>query len=223
MPSDDTLTSSTRVEEIHPAATATEPPRLPIGQLGTFALLGAAMRSVPFPWLPTTLAERLRGALVQDIATRHGIALSPNARATLASPEPLKRKQGPMSVALAYIGRKIFARFGPLAALLPVRAALETYVLGYLFDRYLSHTPREPGSRFEVREARLVRRAIERAVLRIASTEGGLKWVPSPRPPEESRDEITQLVDGVLTATTLVPSWLLQRLDTAFDDALTEP
>ncbi len=208
---------------IQHAVAATDAPRLPTGQLGAFALLGAAMRTVPFPWLPNTLAEKLRGALVHDIATRHGVALSPNARSTLASPEPLKRKHGPVSDALGYIGRKLFARFGPLSALLPVRAALETYVLGHLLDHYLSRVPREAGARFEVREARLVRRAIERAILRIASTEGGLRWVPTPPPPEESRDELTQLLDGVLSAATLVPSWLLQRLDAAFDDALTEP
>jgi hypothetical protein len=224
MPPEDNLSSSPHDVEIQRAEpVVADPPRLPTGELGAFALLGAAMRSVPIPWLPNTLAQRLRGALVQDIANRHGVVLSPNARATLASPEPLKRKHGPMSEAFAYLGRKLFARLGRLAVLLPVRAALETYVLGYLFDRYLSRTPRGPRARFEVREARLVRRAIEQAIVRIASAEGGLRWVPPPPPPEESRDELTQLLDSLLASTTLVPSWLLQRLDAAFNDALNEP
>jgi hypothetical protein len=188
-----------------------------------FAALGAAVKAVPLPWLPHTLAQRLRGALVQDIATRHRVALTPSARSVLSNPTTTKRKHGPMAEAIAYLSRKLFARFGPLAVLLPLRAALETFVLGHLFDRYLAHTARKPGARFEVKEARLVRHAIERAVVRIANTDAGLQWVPAPRPPEEYRDDVTRLLDGVLSATTTIPAWVLHRLDTAFDDALTEP
>ena len=93
----------------------------------------------------------------------------------------------------------------------PLRAALETYVLGYLLDRYLSRVPHLRGSRLEVAEARTIREAIDRAVVRVASPEGGLQWPGTPVPPEDSRDEITQALDGLLCATATIPIWPAPR------------
>ena len=114
-------------------------------------------------------------------------------------------------------------RLGPLAVLPPLRAGLETFVLGHLFDRYLERAPRAHGASgcwIELEEANAVRGAIERAVLRAASTEAGFQWERAPLPPVESRDDVTQALDGLLSATTIVPSWLVRRLDAAFDDTL---
>jgi hypothetical protein len=139
----------------------------------------------------------------------------------LADPSGAKRRRGAVGQAFGYLGRKLLARFGPLAVLPPLRAALETYVLGYLFDRYLRRASGEPGTRLEVAEAHTIRDAIDRAVVNIASSgERGLQWPTAPVAPEDSRDEITQALDSVLAATSMVPSWLLRRLDTAFDDVL---
>ncbi len=190
------------------------------GHLGTFAVLGAAAGTVPLPWLPDALARRVRGALVQDIAARHGLGLSPGARTVLADPSGGKRRRGPVAQAFGFLGRKLLVRFGPLAMLPPLRAALETYVLGYLFHRYLAQVTTQHGSRIEVAEARAIRDAIDRAVVRVASPEGGIQWPAMPVPPDDSRDEITQAVDSLLSATATVPSWLLHRLDVAFDDAV---
>ena len=196
------------------------PDRVPPGQLGTFALLGAAGGSVPLPWLPDAIARRVRGALVQDIAARNGLALSPGARSVLADPSLGRHKRSPVAAAFGYIGKKVLVRFGPLAVLPPLRAALETYVLGYLFHRYLTRAKRESGGRVELAEARLVRDAIERAVMRVATPEGGLQWPVTPTTDDDARDEMTQALDGILSAASTIPSWLLHRLDVAFDDVL---
>jgi hypothetical protein len=195
----------------------------PPGQLGTFAALGAAAGAVPLPWLPDVLARRLRGALVHDIAARHGVALAPGARRVLADPDATKEKRGPLLKAFAYLSRKLLVRFGPLALLPPLRAALETYVLGHLFDRYLSRTARDSATRLDGDEARVVRNAIDRAVLRVVSAEGESRWPTPPLAPEESRDELTRVLDGLLNATATIPSWLLQRLDAAFDETFAHP
>jgi hypothetical protein len=192
----------------------------PIGQFGAFALLGAAAGTVPLPWVPDALARRLRGALVQDITARHGLALTPAARLALSDPGGAKKKRSPFGEALRFLSRKLLVRFGPLALWSPVRAGIETYVLGHLLDRYVSRWRKVVGARMEVAEARMVREAIERAVVRVASPEMELDWPALPLAPEDSRDELTQAVDGLLRATTTVPSWLLHRLDAAFDDAL---
>jgi hypothetical protein len=192
----------------------------PPGQLGTFAVLGAAIGTVPLPWLPDALARRVRGALVQDIAARHGLSLSRGAREVLADPAGGRTKRNAVTAALRYLSRKLLVRFGPLALLPPLRAGLETYVLGHLFARFLTHPPRAAGGRIEAEEALVLRDAIERAVIRVASPDMELEWPRAPLAPEDSRDELTQVLDGLLSATATVPSWLLSRLDTAFDDAL---
>jgi hypothetical protein len=221
MPSDDLVPTPPLSDAL---ATESAPPLgPPPGQLGTFAVLGAAAGTVPLPWLPAALARRIRGALVQDIAARHGVGLSPGARSVLADPERDRKKHGAVAEAFAYLGRKLLVRFGPLGVLPPLRAALETYVLGYLLDRYLRRAARpwgDAGERIEVREAKLVRGAIERAVVRVASPESGLQWPAMPVSPDDSRDELTQAVDGLLSATATIPSWLLHRLDVAFDEVL---
>ncbi len=202
------------------SSTASRPPP---GKLETFAVLGGFIGTVPLPWVPDALARRLRGALVQDVAARHGLALTPDARATLADPAGTKAKRGALGQAFGYLSRKLLVRFGPLAVVPPIRGALETYVLGYLFDRYLARSEETGRMRVDGEEARAVRRAIEQAILQVVSPERGLEWPSNPLPPEESRDEITQALDGILSATTTIPSWLLQRLATAFDEAVASP
>jgi hypothetical protein len=223
MPPEDSLRAAPSTEALVTSEAGPPSPHPPPGQLGTFALLGAAIGTVPLPWLPHSLARRLRGALVQDVAARHGVALSPGARTLLADPIAPKKSHGALAEAFTYIGRKLLVRFGPLAVLPPLRSALETYVLGYLFDRYLSRRDRAEGTRVEVKEARVIRGAIDRAVLGVSNPEGGLRWPAAPHVPEESRDELTQALDSLLAATATVPSWLLQRLDAAFDDVLPPP
>ena len=222
MPSDDRSPTTTQSRELASQDRDDAPVRPPPGQLGTFAVLGAVAGGVPLPWLPDALARRLRGALVQDIAARHGLALSPGARTVLADPSSSGKKKSAVGQAFTYIGRKVLVRFGPLAVLPPLRAALETYVLGYHFDRYLTHGRRDNDKRVEVREARSLRSAIERAVIRVASPEGGLQWPTTPLSPDDSRDELTQAVDSLLSATATIPSWLLHRLDLAFDEVLSQ-
>ena len=183
---------------------------------------------MPLPWVPGALARRVRGALVQDVAARHGVALAADARNLLADPSGPKKRRGALAEAFGFLGRKVLVRLGPLSALPPLRAARETFSLGYLFDRYLTRgRPFQPSGsgalRIDGTEAGRVREAIDRAVVRIASPERPLEWPRAPSAPEESRDEITQAVDSVLWATTTVPSWLLVRLDAAFDELLVSP
>jgi hypothetical protein len=222
MAPDDILPAAAPEVEIQPKPSPAAV-RPPVGKLETFAVLGGFVGTVPLPWLPDALSKRLRGALVQDVAARHGLALTPDARRTLADPAATKAKRGPLGQAFGYLTRKLLVRFGPLAVLPPLRGALETYVLGYLFDRYLSRGPRAGRMRVDGDEARVVRHAIDRAVLLVVSPERGLEWPTTPLPPEESRDELTQALDGILSATTTIPSWLLERLATAFDEALASP
>jgi hypothetical protein len=188
------------------------------GRLGVFTLLGAAAGSVPLPWVPGSLGRRVRGALVQDVAFRHGLSLSPAARTALAEPSRSEGGSRATRDAMRYLALRMLGRLGPIQFLAPVRSGLATFVLGHLFARYLA-TRQAEARCIEEPEAAALRRIIDRALLHALMAGAPLESDSSePPPPEDLRDEITQAVDGVLFATANVPSWLVRRLDAAFDD-----
>jgi hypothetical protein len=189
------------------------------GRLGAFTLLGAAAGSIPLPWLPANLTRRVRGALVFDVASRHGLALTPEARTVLAEPTRSERGNRATREATRYLAIRWLGRFGPIRFLAPVRAALGTFVLGHLFARYLA-AREDSGPRIEEEEARSLRAMIDQALLHALTAR-----VPSDhellgQPAEDDRDDVTQAVDGAIIATASVPAWLVHRLDAAFDEML---
>jgi hypothetical protein len=190
------------------------------GRLGIYAALGAVAGSVPLPWIPDSIAKRVRGALVHDIAARHGISLANDARDVLADPDgdEASRPRTLIRQAARFFGTKLLARFGPIGVLPPVRSALSVFVLGYLFDRYLEQSRSERTVRIDADEARHVRHAIDRALTHAVTAEGEHERVASA--PEELRDQATQVFDTLLMAAAGVPGWLMRRLDAAFDELL---
>ena len=183
-----------------------------------YATLGGLTGVVPLPWVPDALARRIRGSLVHEVASRHGLSLAVDARAVLAEPSGPEGPRGFLKTAARFITMKLLARVGPIGFIPPVRDALETFVLGYLFDRYLELARSERAVRIDVDEARRVRQAIDRALVHALSSEAQDERVAVA--PEELRDRLTQLVDGVLAVTAGAPSWLVRRLDAAFDELL---
>jgi hypothetical protein len=161
----------------------------------------------------------VRGALAQDIVARHGLSLSPEAREAFAEPDPRERSRRLGREALRFLTRRVLGRLGPAALFPPVRAALETFVLGHLLSRYLG-TRQEASTRIQAEEAIAVRRVIDRVLTHAVTAGIEAKSEPLEPPPEDLRDGITQALDGVLIATATVPSWLVRRLDAAFDDML---
>ncbi len=203
----------------HGLATRTVGP----GRVATYAVLGAAAGSVPLPWVPDAIARRIRGALAQDIAARHGLSITREARDLLAEPAGTEGPRGLGGQAVRFVTRRFLGRFGPLAFISPVRSGLETFVLGHLLARYLETARTERAARIDVEEARDLRRAIDRALVLTVSPEvhGHVDGVP--RPAEEVRDTVTQVVDGVLMTFASAPEWLVRRIEAAFDEAIARP
>jgi hypothetical protein len=190
------------------------------GRLGIYAAMGASAGAVPLPWIPDVLARRVRGALVHDIAVRHGRSLESGAREALADPAGPNGQSGMIRQALRFLGAKLATRalagLGPVVLFRPLRAALHTYVLGHLFDRYL-----ERGSgqgRLSVDEARRVRVAIDRALLRALTVD--VDAMAAPTEMDDARDQTTAFIDGLLGVAAGVPERLMQRLDAAFDEII---
>lgn len=190
------------------------------GRLGTYTLLGAASGVVPLPWVPDAIVRRIRGALVQDLTSRQGLSLTPEARKVLIEPGGAEGSQTFFKQGVTFAVTRVLGRFGPLAMLGPVRTAVGTFVLGHLLQRYLETARIDRSVRIDVEEARRVRRAIDQSLIYAMTTEGRGPRQRLPVSPDDLRDSTTQLVDGVIISVASAPGWLLRRLDAAFDETL---
>jgi hypothetical protein len=195
------------------------------GRLGVYAGLGAAVGAVPLPWVPDSLVRRVRGAVVHDVAVRHGVSLSAEARDVLCEPAGPDGPRGLLTQTLRFVGMRFatsafrrVTRLGPARMLWPARNALQTFVLGHLFDRYLELGRTERAVRVDASEARHVRQAVDGALARALTVEPPPALEPTPI--DDQRDAVTSFVDGILGLVAGVPSRLIGRLDAAFDDLL---
>lgn len=190
------------------------------GRLGTYTILGGATGIVPLPWVPDVIARRVRGALVHDLTSRFGLSLTPEARQVLVEPGGGDGPRGVISQGVTFAVTRVLGRFGPLAAVAPVRSAIGTFVLGHLLQRYLDGARTVRAVRIDVEEARKIRRAIDQALLYAVTTEARASGGDVPIPPEDLRDQSTQIIDGVIISMASLPGWFLKRLDAAFDEVL---
>jgi hypothetical protein len=193
------------------------------GRLGVYAAMGGSLGAIPLPWVPDALAKRVRGALVHDVATRHGLSLTRDARDVLAEPSGPDGPRGIVAQALRFAGVRLAARIltgiGPIAAVWPLRHAVTTFLLGHLFDRYLELSRTDRAVRIDVEEARRVRQAIDGAVLRALT----VVTPPTHEPPaiDDQRDAMDAFIDAVLGVTAGLPARAVRRVELAFDELLT--
>jgi hypothetical protein len=193
-------------------------------RLSTYAALAASAEAIPVPWLPDSLVRRVRGALVHDVAVRHGVSLTHEAREVLSQASDGKGPPTVVSQALRFLGVRLairaLARLGPIAMVWPLREALRTYALGHLFDRYLAVGRIERAVRIDEQEARRVRRAVDHALVRAVTVEPAP--VDEPRAIDDQRDATTVMVDGLIGLAAGMPNRLMRRLEAAFDRSLTQ-
>jgi len=188
------------------------------GRIGVYTAMGGAIGVVPLPWIPSAIARRVRGALVQDVAARHGLAVTPEARIILSEPDGPEGARGFMSQAVRFATRKLLVRFAPIGFLPPVLAAAQTFALGHLFHRYLQTARNDRSLRLDAEEARRVRSAIDSAVLAALRVELRPENAKRATATEDLRDESTRFVDGLIIAAASIPDWMVRRLDAAFDE-----
>lgn len=193
--------------------------RIP-GRLAVLTGLSAVVGAIPLPLLPARALLHLRGAVAHEVASRHGLSLSREARDALASPSSNDRMRDMLRKGAEMLARRILRRLGPLGPLSTAARSLELYALGHLFERYIRRVRPRGTLRVQGPEARRVREAIDRAVLRA--------FYPSTHPErlmltegvEDLRDEFTRWIDTVLLGAATLPSYLGRRLDAAFDDVV---
>ena len=204
------------------SASITRSPSSRPGRLSVLSFLGAATGAVPLPFLPSRMVTRVRGAIVYDVTRRHGLSVTNDARHTLAaanSPDPRRAR----IVGLAnWLAGRLLRRLGPMWVLSPAVSAIETYALGHLLDRYLEEVRTGGPIRIQSEEAQRIRVLIDRTLLKCLMPNVVVATDPSPdNPPgEDERDDVTRLVDWTLLSSAAAPSYLLRRLDAAFDEII---
>ncbi len=188
----------------------------PTGRLAVMTAYAGLVTVIPVPFLPDRVLMRVRGAVVHDVAARHGLSLTSDARAVLAEPDSEGRTK--IVRAAEGIARQLLRRLRPLGVLTAASRAVELYALGVLLERYVTHVRADSSVRLHLEEARLVRDAIDRAILRALSP----ALQPSPltlsEGAEDLRDEFTRWIDSLLLTSAALPSYLERRLEAAFDE-----
>ncbi|MFT3773899.1 MAG: hypothetical protein QM820_51680 [Minicystis sp.] len=192
----------------------------PAGRLAVMTAYAVAATVIPIPFVPDRVLARVRGALVFDVASRHGLSLTTDARASLAEPDSELRTK--LMRTAETLARQILRRVGPLGILASASRGIEIYALGLLFERYVTTVRRSAALRVHQEEARLVREAIDRALMRALSPALRPRTTTMNEGVEDLRDEFTRWIDALLLTSAAVPSYLERRLEAAFDEVVAE-
>ena len=131
MPAPDTVaTAPTSTVALSPSSTP------PTGRLAVMTMYAVAASAIPIPFLPDRVLVRVRGAVVHDIAARHGLSLTSDARAELAEPDSETRTR--LVRAAESVARQLLRRLRPFGVLTAASRGVELYALGLLLERYIS-------------------------------------------------------------------------------------
>lgn len=201
-------------------AVATSPAAPRAGRLAILSGFAVAASAVPIPFVPERLVSTVRGAVVQDVAARHGLSLTRDARLALSeargeTPARLLAKR-----VLGLLSKTVLKRVGPLGVLTATATSLEVFALGHLFERWVEEHRGSRSVRVHEAEARRVRALIDRATVHALSPDLKAKQLPGGQPVEDLRDEMTKYVDAVLLATAGLPGWVVRRLESSFDEVV---
>jgi len=188
----------------------------PTGRLAVMTAYAVAASAIPIPFLPDRVLVRVRGAVVHDVAARHGLSLTSDARAELAEPDSETRTR--LVRAAESVARQLLRRLRPLGVLTAASRGVELYALGLLLERYIEKVRAAGAVRMHLEEARLVRSAIDRAVLRALSPALQPSSTTLGEGVEDLRDEFTRWIDALILTSAALPSYLERRLEAAFDE-----
>src|SRR5436309_8079180 len=83
----------------------------PSGRLAMLTAYAMAAAFIPLPFVPERLIARVRGAVVHDIMNRHGLSLTSDGRAALASADSEQRAK--LVWAAENVARQVLRRYLP--------------------------------------------------------------------------------------------------------------
>jgi hypothetical protein len=196
------------------------PPAPTSGRLAILTGLSVAASAIPIPFLPDRVVVQIRGAIAQDVASRHGLSLTTDARNAFAQAGGESPVRTVVRKGIGILSKTVLKRLGPLAALSTAATGVEVFALGLLFDHYIKRHRSAAAVRINAEEAREIRDRIDRAIVRALSP--ALRPEPMPLLPgvEDLRDEFTRWIDTALLFGASFPSYVERRLLAAFDELM---
>ncbi|NUP09469.1 MAG: hypothetical protein HOW73_25730 [Polyangiaceae bacterium] len=204
-------------------AEAAHTPKMPTtGRLAILTGLSLAASAIPVPLVPDRIVFQIRGAIVQDVASRHGLSLTTDGRRALAEASSESPIRESLKKGLGFLSKTFIKKLSPLATFFTASSAVEVFAMGHLFDRYLELHRGSKSVRIHGEEARAVRKLIDAAMLKALSPTLRPDPVPLLPPPEDLRDEFTRWIDTVILLGAGLPGYLERRLDSAFDAVVAE-
>lgn len=192
----------------------------PTGRLAMLTAYAVAATAIPIPFVPDRVIAGVRGALVHDVVSRHGMSITSDARAILAGAQSDQRAR--LMRAAETVVRQVLKRFRPASLFQTAARGVEVYALGKLLDHYITHVRKSGAVRIHAEEARRVREAIDKALLRTLSPALRPKLQTMPSGAEDLRDEYTRWIDAIFLTGAAIPSYLERRLEAAFDEIVRE-
>jgi hypothetical protein len=202
--------------------TATDPAAPAAGRLAILTGLSLVASAIPLPFVPSKVVEHVRGAIAQDVAARHGLSLTNEARRIFAESASETPARLAARTAFGFVTKTFFKRLAPVSALLSATSAVEVYALGHLLERYVERHRGSNAVRVHADEARKLRTWIDRAILRAFSPSIHASSTPLLPGVEDLRDEFTRWIDTALLSAAGLPGYLERRLDAAFDAVVAE-
>lgn len=199
-----------------------EPRQEVTGRLAMLSGASLLLGAVPIPLLPARVLRQLRGSVAHDALARHGLSMVSAAREVLAAPDTTDRSRQLLRRGLEFVSSRLLSRLGPLSAFSAAARAYEVYALGHLLERYALRVRPSGTVRMHEAEARVVRQAIDKAVLRAFSPRTEPRKLLLPSAPEDLRDELTRWLDTIILTAATLPSYVERRLDAAFDQVAAE-
>ena len=117
--------------------------------------------AIPIPFVDAVLSELARGSAMRRVAGRHGLSLSPEARAVLSMGGTVAATS---SGRARMLKAAISSAFAPFRIAARMEDAFGTLLAAVMFDRYLAKRTDDAASPLGEDEAIRWRRAMERAV-----------------------------------------------------------
>jgi len=205
---------------VSPTAVTASPLSPPSGRLAVMTAYAVAASAIPVPLVPDRVIGNIRGAVAHDVASRHGLSLTSDARALLSNPYSEQRTR--IIRTTESLARQFLRRLRPVSAVDSFLRGLEVYALGLLLDRYFAGVRDAGALRVHLDEARRMRDIIDRSVLRAFSPTLQPNSTLLPEGIDDLRDEFTRWVDSLLLTSAALPSYIERRLEAAFDQVMRE-
>jgi len=198
------------------------------GFVPVYAVAAGLAAAIPMPFVDKWLARTARGSAMRRVASRHGLALSSDARRVLGEiglPKDI-RVRG-YTVARSVLQRYLF----PMIPVGRLEDALAALASATLFDSYLRRRPYPAGTVLDAKDAKRIRKSIDAAMVQgmadlaksmpqVTRELASESWSVVRTRDAEGRARTEAIVDHLLDTIADIPESLLTTLEVRLEQEL---